>query len=59
MATGTDLPTSETLGIFLGVSGIDWLADGYAEPLRAAGFSLAIGLGIFLTRLWLKHRRKG
>lgn len=52
-----DLPISETIGIFLGVTGVDWLADGYAEPLKAFAFSLVAGTAIFFAREWMKKRR--
>jgi hypothetical protein len=59
MAAGHELPISETIGIFLGVTGVDWLADGYAEPLKAVGLALVAGTAIFFAREWMrKHRRK-
>ncbi|MGE5490205.1 MAG: hypothetical protein ACM31P_02855, partial [Actinomycetota bacterium] len=57
MAAGHELPISETIGVFLGVTGVDWLADGYAEPLKAVAFSLVAGTAIFLAREWMKKRR--
>ncbi|MBS1188415.1 MAG: hypothetical protein H6R10_207 [Rhodocyclaceae bacterium] len=58
MAAGHDFPISETIGIFLGVTGVDWLADGYAEPLKAVALALAAGTAIFLGREWMKKRRR-
>lgn len=58
MAAGHELPISETIGIFLGVTGVDWLADGYAEPLKAVGFALAAGAAIFVAREWMKKRHR-
>lgn len=58
MAFGHDLPISESIGVFVGVAGFDWLADGHAEPLKALGFALAAGTIIFVTREWMKRRRK-
>lgn len=58
MAAGHDLPISETIGVFLGVTGVDWLADGYAEPVKAFAFSLVAGIAIFFAREWMKKRRR-
>lgn len=58
MALGSDLPISETIGVFLGVTGIDWLAEGRAEPLKALILALAAGTVIFIAREWMKRRRK-
>lgn len=59
MAAGHQLPINETIGVFLGVTGVDWLADGYAEPLKAIGLALVAGTAIFIARGWMrKHRSK-
>lgn len=58
MAIGHGLPISESIGVFVGVAGFDWLADGHAEPLKALGLALAAGTVIFVTRGWMKRRRK-
>jgi hypothetical protein len=57
MAIADNLPISESLGVFVGVAGIDWLADGNAEPFRAILAGVAAGLVIFAVRLW-KNRRQ-
>ena len=58
MAFADNLPISESLGVFVGVAGLDWLVDGQAEPIRAALAAVAVGGAIFVTRRWLKNRRK-
>lgn len=58
MALGQQLPISESLGVFVGVAGIDWLADGHAEALPALALSLAAGTTIFLVRRMLRRRSK-
>jgi len=58
MAFADNLPVSESLGVFVGVAGLDWLTDGQAEPLKAAVAALAAGAVILAVRHWLKHRRK-
>ena len=34
MAFVDNLPVSESLGVFVGIAGYDWLAEGQAEPLK-------------------------
>ena len=34
MAFADNLPINESLGVFVGVAGIDWLVDGQAEPMQ-------------------------
>lgn len=58
MAFADNLPISESLGVFVGVAGFDWLADGQAEPLKATVAAVAAGAVILVARHWLKHRRK-
>ena len=58
MAFADNLPVSESFGVFVGVAGFDWLADGQAEPLKAAAAALAVGAIILVTRHWLRNRRK-
>lgn len=57
MAFADNLPISESLGVFIGVAGFDWLADGHAEPLKAIAAAVAAGAVIVVTRHWLKRRR--
>ena len=58
MAFADNLPISESLGVFVGVAGFDWLAEGQAEPLKAAVVAVAAGAVILVARHWLKRRRK-
>lgn len=58
MALADNLPLSECFGVFVGVTGYDWLADGQAEPLKAAVAAIAAGAIIVVARHWLKSRRK-
>jgi hypothetical protein len=58
MAFADNLPINESLGVFVGVAGIDWLTDGQAEPVNAFLAAIATGAVIVAARRWLKHRRK-
>jgi hypothetical protein len=58
MSLGDHLPVSESLGVFVGVAGFDWLADGQAEPLKAVLAAVAAGVVIMAARQWRKSRRK-
>ncbi len=58
MAFADNLPISESLGVFVGVAGLDWLADGQAEPMNAVLAAVAAGAAIIAARRWLKRRRK-
>lgn len=53
-----NLPISESLGVFVGIAGYDWLAEGQAEPLKAAIAAVAAGGIIAIARALLKHRKK-
>lgn len=57
MAFGDSLPVAESIGVFLGVTGVDWLADGHAELGRAVILALAAGTVIFLARE-VRRRKK-
>lgn len=57
MAFADNLPINESLGVFISVAGLDWLADGYAEPFKAVVAAVAAGGVIYATRRWLKKRR--
>ncbi|MNL89319.1 hypothetical protein [Dechloromonas hortensis] len=57
MAFADNLPINESLGVFVGVAGFDWLADGQAEPLKAIAAAVAAGVVIAASRHWLKKRR--
>ena len=58
MAFADNLPINESLGVFVGVAGMDWLADGHPEPLNALLAAVATGAAIVIARRWLKNRRK-
>jgi hypothetical protein len=58
MAFSDNLPISESLGVFIGITGFDWLSEGQAEPLKAAVTAVAAGAFIAVARYWLKKRRK-
>ncbi len=59
MAFVDNLPVSESLGVFVGIAGYDWLAEDQAEPLNAAISAVAAGGIIAIARALLKHRDKG
>ncbi|WP_371323110.1 hypothetical protein VX159_11920 [Dechloromonas sp. ZY10] len=58
MAFADHLPINESLGVFVGVAGFDWLAEGQAEPLKALLAALCAGVAIALVRQHWKKRRK-
>ena len=58
MAFADNLPINESLGVFVGVAGMDWLVDGQAELMRAMLAAIAAGCVIFLVRRWRGKRRK-
>jgi hypothetical protein len=58
MAFADNLPISESLGVFVGVSSFDWLTEGQAEPLKAAAAAIAAGAIIAIARQILKKRRQ-
>jgi hypothetical protein len=57
MAFADNLPINESLGVFVGVAGMDWLVDGQAELLRAMLAAIIAGGVIFVVRLWRGKRR--
>lgn len=57
MSLGDALPVSESIGVFVGVSGFDWLTDGQADAAQAAIIAAGVGAAIFVVRLWLQYRR--
>ena len=58
MAFADNLPINESLGVFVGGAGLDWLADGRAEPVNALLAAVAVGAAIAIGRHLLKRRRK-
>lgn len=57
MAFADNLPVNESFGVFVSVAGLDWLADGYAEPVKAVVAAVAAGTVIFAARRWLNRSR--
>ena len=55
MAFADNLPVDESFGVFVSVAGLDWLTDGYAEPLKAVAVAIAAGTVIYAARRWLKR----
>ena len=58
MAFADNLPINESLGVFVGVAGMDWLVDGQAEAVRALLAAIAAGSVILVVRHWRRKRRK-
>ncbi|MCL2524786.1 MAG: hypothetical protein FWF20_03415 [Betaproteobacteria bacterium] len=58
MALADDLPVAESIGVFVGIAGIEWLAYGYAEPLKALLAGIAAGAVIMAIRVWRRKRQK-
>jgi hypothetical protein len=58
MALSDNLPVSEALGVFVGITGFDWLAEGRADPVKAAIAAVAAGAIIGMARWMLKNRRR-
>ncbi|KAB2927728.1 MAG: hypothetical protein F9K30_03095 [Dechloromonas sp.] len=58
MSFADNLPVSESIGVFVGVAGIDWLTDGQAEPIKAVIVAVAAGVVIMAARRWRKSHRK-
>lgn len=59
MSIGQHLPVSETLGVFVGVAGFDWLTEGQAEPLKALAASIIAGAVLVAGRFLYNARHKG
>ena len=58
MAFADNLPISESLGVFVGVTGFDWLTEGQAEPLKAVIAAIAAGAIVAVSRQILKKHSK-
>lgn len=59
MSIGQHLPISETLGVFVGVTGFDWLTEGQAEPVKAIVASIIAGALLAVARHLFANRHKG
>ena len=58
MAFADNLPINESLAVFVGVAGLDWLADGHAEPIKAVAVAIIAGVVILVARRWIKQRQR-
>ena len=58
MTLPDDLPISQSLAVFFGVSGFEWLTEGRAEFFEALAIAIASGIAIFIVRRWLHKRRR-
>lgn len=58
MAFSDNLPISESLGVFVGISGFEWLTEGQTEPLNAAIAALAAGGIVAIARYLLSGRKR-
>lgn len=58
MSPAGNLPVSETLAVFLGLTGYDWLTEGNAEPLTAMLTASIAGIAIFVLRRRRQSRDK-
>ncbi len=45
-----NMPISESVGVFIGITSLEWLSQGYAEPLKALAIALFVGGLLFLYR---------
>jgi hypothetical protein len=50
----SDLPINETLAVFLGVNGFEWLSKGQADAFNAATIALCTGLLVYLVRKYFR-----
>ncbi len=53
-----NVPANEILGVFLAISGYDWLSEGRADALQAAVVSLTAGAIIGVVRYQRRKRRE-
>lgn len=58
MAWSDDLPISESLAVFLGISGFQWLTEGRASVHESLLPALAAGALIYLARRLRERRRQ-
>lgn len=52
----TGLPVSEGLGVFVSVIGVEWLFQGYADPIPASILAVLTAVLIMLYRHWQQRR---
>jgi len=58
MALPDDLPISESLAVFLGVAGFQWLTAGRAGLIDSLLPALIVGAAIFAARRWRERKRR-
>lgn len=58
MALPDDLPISESLAVFFGVAGFQWLSSGRAGLLDALLPALLFGASVFAIRRWRERKRR-
>lgn len=57
MALPDDLPVSESLAVFFGVAGFQWLTAGRAGLIDSLLPALIVGAAIFFARRWRERKR--
>jgi len=57
MAFADNIPVDESFGVFISVAGLDWLTEGYAEPLKAVAVAVTAGTIIYAARRWMNRQR--
>jgi predicted transporter len=58
MALPDDLPISESLAVFFGVAGFQWLSAGRAELIDSLLPALIVGATLFIARRWRDRKRR-
>jgi len=58
MSLPDDLPISQSLAVFFGVTGFEWLTEGRTELFNALAIAFASGIAIFIVRRWLHKRQR-
>ena len=58
MAFADQFPLHESIGVFVSVSGLDWLTEGYAEPVKAILAAAAAAGLITAGRRWRRRQQE-
>ncbi len=58
MSLPDDLPVSESLAVFLGVAGFQWLTAGRAGLVESLLPALLVGIIIFAVRRWRQRKHR-
>lgn len=58
MALPDDLPVSESLAVFFGIAGFQWLSTGRAGLIDSLLPALLVGAAIFIARRWRDRKRR-